>query len=72
MSECQRELLVSAVGSQGRITLLFDKDDAGANCERQCLDELSRYVFVKVVELPDSSQQPDHLTGEETRQLLAG
>ena len=70
MSERQRELLVAAVGSQGRITLLLDADDAGRKCEAQCLEELSYRVFTKVVRLPAECQQPDNLTGTETRQLL--
>lgn len=71
LSERQRELLVAFLGPQGRIALLFDGDDAGRACQEQCLRELSRHLFVKVVELPEGGQ-PDHLDEKQIRQLLAG
>ena len=40
LSEQQRELLVKALGPQGKLTLLFDADEAGRHCEVQCVEEL--------------------------------
>lgn len=70
LSESQRELLVGTVGTNGRITLMLDGDDAGRACQEQCLRELSRYLFVKVVELPEGGQ-PDQLGEDEIRQFLS-
>ena len=72
ISEHQRDLLVAAVGSQGKITLLLDGDEAGQKCQEQCLGELSRQMFVKVIELGVLNQQPDHLSQGEISQLFAG
>ncbi len=41
-------LIINAVGLDGRITLMFDDDDAGAKCTEDALTRLSRQVFVKV------------------------
>ncbi len=70
LSERQRELLVATVGSQGKITLLMDNDEAGRGGEAQCLEELSQYLFIKVARLPVAYRQPDHLSEQELGQLL--
>ena len=70
LSEQQRELLVAAVGPQGRITVLLDNDEAGRNGEAQCLEELCQYIFVKVTRLPAGHNQPDNLTTTQAHQLL--
>ena len=72
LSPKQKELLIAAVGSQGKITLLFDQDEAGRTCTSQCLQELSPHVFVKAVSLPQDGMQADQLTQKQICQLLAG
>ena len=54
MSLKQKELLIAAVGSQGKITLLFDQDEAGRTCTSQCLQHLSLHMLVKHVSLPQT------------------
>ena len=57
----QKKLLVGSLGRlgpQGKITLLLDGDEAGRKCQEQCLRELSRCMFVKVIELGDANTQP--------------
>lgn len=51
--------------------LMFDGDDAGKRAEADCLDRLSRRVFVKVVSLPQG-KQPDMLSTEQLVFLLKG
>ena len=72
LSERQRDLLVASVGPLGKIALLLDQDDAGRTCLSQCLDELSSRVFVEVLRLPNEGDQPDRLSKEQVRQILAG
>ena len=72
LSERQRDLLAAFVGPQGKVTLLLDQDDAGRLCLNQCLNELSSRVFVKALRLPDEGDQPDRLTTEQIRLILAG
>ena len=71
LSEQQKQLLVGALGEQGKVILMFDGDGDGRKCQEQCLTELSRHIFVKVVEL-DDGVQPDHLVDDQLRLLLTG
>lgn len=72
LSERQGDLVAASVGPQGKVTLFLDQDDAGRTCMKQCLDELSPRVFVKALELPNEVAQPDRLTTEQIRLILAG
>ena len=71
LSERQRDLLAASVGSQGKVTLFLDQDGAGRTCMNQCLDQLSSRVFVKALGLPNEGDQPDRLTTEQIRLILA-
>ena len=68
----QKGLVISALGPQGKLTLLFDADDAGRECEAQCLEELSGHVYVKALRLPYEGDQPDKLSDNVIQALLAG
>lgn len=48
MSDEQEALIVDTVGEGGRVTLMFDDDEAGHTCTEDVLTRLSRNVFVKV------------------------
>lgn len=50
--------------------LFLDGDDAGRGATRTISERLVRTMFVKVVDVP-SKQQPDQLSTEEIRKLLA-
>lgn len=71
LSERQRELVVDALGPEGKVILLLDNDEAGREGEAQCLQELAQYLYVKVVRLPEGANQPDNLTNDQMRQLLS-
>jgi len=64
LSEHQEKLIISAVGSGGRVALLFDKDGSGLTCQQDVMKRLVRRCFVKVVELPEGITQPDQLKEE--------
>jgi len=68
----QQELVISALGPQGKLTLFFDADDAGRQCEAQCLEELSGHVYVKALRLPYEGDQPDKLSDNVIQALLGG
>lgn len=65
LSERQRDLLVAAVGADGKISLLLDQDDAGRAGVSQCLEGLSSQVFVKALAMPNEGDQPDFLSKEQ-------
>jgi len=69
LSEEQETLVVKAVGSQGRVVLMFDGDKAGQECRDDVLSRLITKVYVKVVNLPEGGQ-PDGLSNEGIKELL--
>ncbi|MDP2896374.1 MAG: CHC2 zinc finger domain-containing protein [bacterium] len=52
-----------------RAVLFFDGDEAGRGATEDCLNRLSRKLFVRAVDLPDG-KQPDMLDERELRELL--
>ena len=70
LSQRQKELLIDCVGPQGKLTLLFDSDEAGKTCLAECLLQLTPHVFVKAVMLPEDVGQPDELSEQQIHQLL--
>ena len=55
MSEQQEELIVNALGLDGKVILLFDGDEDGQKCAHDCLTGLSKKLFVKPAQpLPKS------------------
>jgi DNA primase len=68
MSTEQENLIVDAVGPQGKVTLLFDGDASGRTCTQDVLSQLGKRVYTKALYLPDGIQ-PDHLTKEELKAL---
>lgn len=69
LSEEQETLIVKAVGSQGKVILMFDGDKAGHECRDDVLSRLITKVYIKVINLPEGGQ-PDSLSNEEIKDLL--
>jgi DNA primase len=70
MSEEQEQLLVEAVGSGGRISLMLDEDEAGWKGREDAVTRLSSRVYVKVIGLGEEGTQPDGLAAEELARRL--
>ena len=71
LSEQQKNLLVETLGAAGKVILLFDNDVAGQGGAAQCAGELMDHLFVKQARLPEGILQPDELSDQDLRQLLA-
>lgn len=69
LSKEQEELIIKAVGSAGKVILLFDNDEAGNACEEDALKRLSRKCFVGVASLPDGKEL-DKTEEEEIKAFL--
>jgi DNA primase len=69
MSEEQKKLLLSTIGRNGRIVLMFDGDEAGREGSSNVLSQLSHQAFVKEIKL-EPGQQPDRLEEAEIKRLL--
>jgi DNA primase len=69
LSEAQERLILETVGPRGRVTLAFDGDHSGQACMKDCLDRLSQYLFVRVVNLGENIQ-PDDLHEDEVKAIF--
>jgi DNA primase len=82
LSDEQEGLLVDAVGPGGKLTLMFDEDEAGWHgrdgiwkdgelMKPGALQRLASQVYVKVIGLAEEGRQPDKLREDEIQRLLA-
>jgi len=67
LSKEQEELLLAHTD---RLALMFDGDDAGEKCLREFYGRLRRRMYLREIHLEDG-EQPDSLTAERIRELLA-
>jgi DNA primase len=51
ISKEQEELIVEYLGKNGKLTLIFDPDEAGENAEREAIERLTERVYIKIVRL---------------------
>jgi DNA primase len=72
MSEAQEELIVTTVGPEGKVTLMFDEDEAGWKGREDALSRLSSRVYVRVVGLGEEGRQPDGLGEEALKRAILG
>ncbi len=71
MSQEQERLIVEAVGIGGKVSLMFDEDEAGWACRDEVLERLSSRVYVRVIGLGEEGLQPDNLDEERIGKLLS-
>jgi DNA primase len=72
MSDAQEELIVTTVGPDGKVTLMFDEDDAGWKGREEALSRLSSRVYVKVIGLGEEGRQPDSMGKDELTRVMRG
>jgi DNA primase len=72
MSEAQEELIVTAVGPEGKVALMFDEDEAGWKGREEALSRLSGRVYVRVIGLGEEGRQPDGLSEEDLKRSILG
>lgn len=72
MSEAQEELIVTAVGPEGKVALMFDEDEAGWKGREEALYRLSSQVYVRVIGLGEEGRQPDGLGEEDLKRRIIG
>lgn len=71
LSPEQEELLLLAVGrTQGKVSLMLDRDDAGRTATKELLARLITKTHVRVV--PYDGRQPDDLSPAQLRALFLG
>ncbi|KKL48840.1 hypothetical protein LCGC14_2321480, partial [marine sediment metagenome] len=71
MSEQQEELIVNTLGINGKVILLFDGDEDGQKCTRDCLIRLSKKLFLKAVDIAPYAKKPHRLDPEAMKKLLS-
>jgi len=67
LSEAQEQLLAAKCE---RVVVMLDGDEPGQEAAAECLTRLGRRMWARVASVP-VGKQPDQLSGEELRQLLA-
>lgn len=70
VSPAQARLAAEAVGRRGRVSLLFDEDDAGRAGRAEAAVLLSPLCYVHACALPREGAQPEHLSAEELADLV--
>ena len=70
LSDKQEEMLHRLCQVDERIILFLDNDEAGRKGQTDALRRLSKRLYVRAVELAESSAQPEHLTIEDLRCIL--
>jgi len=69
ISDEQEKLIVEAIGKNGKLTLMFDPDEAGEKVTKEVLERLIDKVYLKVIRLK-IGLEPDSLPKEEINNLL--
>jgi len=69
MSVEQEVLILEKIGIHGRLTLVFDGDDAGQTCTKEVAARLIQKIHLKLIMLKEGDQ-PDSLTEEKIHSLL--
>jgi DNA primase len=71
MSAAQEELLRKHIGSDSRIIVMLDEDEAGQSSREDIAARLAKFAFVKIQTFSEEGQQPDALTAEQVATLFA-
>ena len=69
LSPEQEVLILEKIGTRGRLTLMFDGDDAGQTCTKEVAARLIQKTHLKLIMLKEGDQ-PDSLTEEKIHSLL--
>lgn len=70
MSDEQEQLIIEAVGKNGKIALMFDSDEAGAKATTEVVERLIDKVYLKIIRLDQEGLEPDSLSKEEIKKAL--
>ena len=70
MSISQEKLITDFLGPHKRIVCMFDADEAGRKCAEDCLNRLSRKLYVKVSGIDQFAKKPHELTSHNLHACL--
>ena len=70
LSDSQERLITEFLGAQKRIVCMMDADEAGRKCAKDCLNRLSRKLYVKTADIGPFAQKPHQLTSENLHACL--
>jgi DNA primase len=71
ISDEQRHLMIEAAQPSRRVDLLLDEDAAGRKAREKACEFLAGFVDVRVITFPAEGLQPDRISAEMLRSLLA-
>lgn len=70
LSPSQEDLIASFLGSDGICILMFDADEDGQKCTKDCLQRLSTRLFVRAVDISPYARKPHQLAPEQLKNIL--
>lgn len=70
LSTVQEELIRKHTGSNSRIIVMLDEDEAGQAGREDIAVRLSKFCFVKVHVFDEPNTQPEHLSAEQLEHIL--
>ena len=70
LSKKQEGLILSLLEPSGRVVLMFDADEDGKKCTADCLERLSRKVFVKAIDISPYARKPHQLIPDQIKNLI--
>ena len=70
LSQDQANLIVDFLGPDGQAALMFDTDESGQECTKECMERLCARVFVKALDISSYGKKPHHLTRQQINEIL--
>jgi DNA primase len=70
LTGAQEKLITGFLGPHKRVVCMFDADEAGKKCTLECLNRLSRSVYVKTVDISAFAKKPHLLSLEQIHACL--
>jgi DNA primase len=70
MSEKQEKTLIDFLGSEGKLTVIFDPDEAGEKARKEVVEKLQSKMFIKTIKL-EKGKDLDKLDRKEIKKLIS-
>ncbi len=70
ISDQQIDLISNLLGSEGKVILMFDNDESGEQCTKDCLNGLSSKLYVKTADFKALAKKPHQLTPDQLKKIL--
>ena len=70
LGETQEALIFELMGPSGKVITMFDADEDGQECTKDCLIRLGKRLFIKAVDISAYGRKPHRLSDEDLKKLI--